>query len=146
MTGTEWPASLRRCLKSIPDLPLFRLMSRRTQRASSKSMWFSTTPAGAAVALSLGASQGRHRRQEHVSDLARSTDPRPGPPTQPRRSAQFAFGQIDVVSKCGIDPNQRSGGRAWDRLMVDRTRDAGTIADVQRRFPSRKFLPLGSLD
>jgi len=30
--------------------------------------------------------------------------------------------------------------------MVDRTRDAGTIADVQRRFPSRKFLPLGSLD
>jgi len=30
--------------------------------------------------------------------------------------------------------------------MVDRTRDAGTIADVQRRFTSRKFLPLGSLD
>jgi len=30
--------------------------------------------------------------------------------------------------------------------MVNRTRDAGTIADVQPRFPSRKFLPLGSLD
>src|SRR5712672_4125649 len=39
MTGTETPLALRPCLSSMPD-PSFRLMSRMTQAAVSKSVWF----------------------------------------------------------------------------------------------------------
>ncbi len=40
ITGTELPLALRRCLNSMPD-PSPRLMSRSTQGAPSKTLWFS---------------------------------------------------------------------------------------------------------
>ena len=81
MTGTELPAALRLSRSSMPETSL-KLMSKRTQTASSKSLWFAKSSArkktaqnwrsrtAAAVELRSAAFRRRHRRQRRHFCLA----------------------------------------------------------------------------
>src|SRR5689334_18762029 len=84
MTGTELPVALGRSRSSMPETSP-RLMSRRTQTAPSKSVWFAKASArrtasrrsrtAAAVEPHFAALQRRHRRQIRHFYLARDDIP-----------------------------------------------------------------------
>jgi hypothetical protein len=79
ITGTEFPAAWRPCIKSMPD-PSFKLMSRMKQTAFSKSVWFLKASADENRMGSYACSRAaagdppifldRHRQLKRGSDLA----------------------------------------------------------------------------